>query len=284
MPAAAVRMSRRGVLAQQLNAIESLASVDTICIDKTGTLTEATIRVVELIPAPGMTVDTLRRALGAFAANSSTRNLTLQAIAGACPGEEQQKLGEVPFSSRRRWSAVQSRDGTFYLGAPGRVPAGSLASLAEERQSQGRRVLTLARGEGALPADPGERPVGGLEPWGLVVLAEQLRPNVIDTIAFLGEQGVEIKVLSGDSSRTVAAIARDVGIAVAGVSEGQSIPEDPEARRRFAGEATVVGRIPRGQGGDRQGVGRPGSLRGDGGRRCQRRAGAEELAAGDRAR
>lgn len=241
--AAAVRMSRRGVLAQQLNAIESLASVDTICIDKTGTLTEATIRVVELIPVPGKTDTTLRGALGVFAANSSTRNVTLRAIADACPGDEREKLGEVPFSSRRRWSAVQFAGDTFFLGAPGRVPAGSLASAAEERQNQGRRVLVLARAEEPLPADPGDRPGGGLEPWGLVVLAEQLRPNVNDTIAFLREQGVEIKVLSGDSPRTVAAIARDVGIPVGGVSDGQSVPEDSEARRRFAAEATVVGRI-----------------------------------------
>jgi cation-transporting ATPase E len=241
--AAAVRMSRRGVLAQQLNAIESLASVDTICVDKTGTLTDAAIRVVEFIPAAGKTETTLRGALGALAANSSARNLTLQAIADACPGEEREVLGEVPFASRRRWSAVQFADGTSYLGAPGRVPAGSLASVAEELQNQGRRVLVLARGEKPLPVDPGDLPGGGLEPWGLVVLAEQLRPDVTHTIGFLREQGVEIKVLSGDSPRTVAAIARDVGIPVGGVSEGQSIPEDPEARRRFAAEATVVGRI-----------------------------------------
>jgi magnesium-transporting ATPase (P-type) len=75
------------------------------------------------------------------------------------------------------------------------------------------------------------------------VLAEQLRPHVTATVTFLREQGVEIKVLSGDSPRTVAAIARDVGIPIAGVSNGEDIPEDPAARRQFAAEATVVGRI-----------------------------------------
>jgi magnesium-transporting ATPase (P-type) len=241
--AAAVRMSRRGVLAQQLNAIESLASVDTICIDKTGTLTEATLRVVDLVPAADQTTESVREALGAFAAASSTQNLTLQAIAAACPGEEQPKLGEVSFSSRRRWSAVQFANGTFYLGAPGRVTAGALAPLAEQRQEEGRRVLAIARADGPVPTDPGEQPPAALKPWGLVVLAEQLRPNVTDTIAFLRHQGVEIKVLSGDSPKTVAAIARDVGISVGGVSEGQAIPEDPEARRQFAAQATIVGRI-----------------------------------------
>ena len=106
--AAAVRMSRRGVLAQQLNAIESLASVDTICVDKTGTLTGSALRVVEAIPRPGRRPsERLTAALATLAASASTRNLTLQAIADAYPADAPQLSGEVPFSSRRRWSAIQ---------------------------------------------------------------------------------------------------------------------------------------------------------------------------------
>lgn len=243
--AAAVRMSRRGVLAQQLNAIESLASVDTICIDKTGTLTEAKLRVVEVIPPEGAGSEALVAALATIAAGASTRNLTLQAIADAnpVPAPAQPPTAEVPFSSRRRWSAVQVGGDAFYLGAPGRLPVGGLQAIARRRQEQGRRVLAVARGPAPLPGQPGDMPPDGLRPLGLVVLAEQLRPNINDTIAFLRGQEVEIKVLSGDAPETVAAIARDVGIAVAGVQDGASIPEDPMARRQFAAEATVVGRI-----------------------------------------
>jgi cation-transporting ATPase E len=241
--AGALRMSRRGVLAQQLNAIESLASVDTICVDKTGTLTDATLRVVELLPAPGMDEERLRAALGALAANSSARNLTLRAIADACPGEPQSVLGEVPFSSRRRWSAVAFADGSLYLGAPGRLPLGALAGKIEERQRTGRRVLVLARGADPPRDPPDEQPPTDLATLGAVVLAEELRPNVGETIAFLKREGVEVKVLSGDSPQTVAAIARDVGIDVAGVSEGDAIPSDPEERRVYAAGTTVVGRI-----------------------------------------
>jgi cation-transporting P-type ATPase E len=241
--AAAVRMSRRGVLAQQLNAIESLASVDTICVDKTGTLTEARLRVVELLPALGRDAETVRTALGTLAASASARNLTLQAIADAYPVEAEPVLGEVPFSSRRRWSAIHVGSGSFYLGAPGRVPVGELEAVAEQRQSEGRRVIALAGADDALPAQAGELPPEGLRPLGLVVLAEELRPNVRETVAFLLEQGIEIKVLSGDSPQTVAAIARDVGIPVGGVAEGSAIPEDGAARQRFAIDATVVGRI-----------------------------------------
>jgi len=241
--AAAVRMSRRGVLAQQLNAIESLASVDTICVDKTGTLTDATLRIVEVLAAPGMAEDQLRATLGEFAASATARNITLQAIADACPAEPQALLGEVPFSSRRRWSGVSFAHGSFYLGAPGRLPLGALAAASEERERQGRRVLALARGDGPLPEPLGDQPPVDLEPLGVVVLAEELRPNVRDTVAFLKREGVEIKVLSGDSPQTVAAIARDVGLDVGSVSEGDAIPEDPTARRAYAAATTVVGRI-----------------------------------------
>ncbi len=239
--AAAVRMSRRGVLAQQLNAIESLASVDTLCIDKTGTLTEGALRVIEIVPVAAD--DELPDALRILAACSSTQNLTLQAIAAAYPGVSQVPLAEVPFASRRRWSAVQVKEGTFYLGAPGRVPIGIQGPIVERRQQEGRRVLAVARGTEPLAASPPELPPAELQPLGLVVLAEQLRPNVRDTIAFLREQNVEIKVLSGDAPATVAAIARDVGIPVDRVSDGEAIPEDPGALHEFAAHATVVGRI-----------------------------------------
>ncbi len=241
--AGAVRMSRRGVLAQQLTAIESLASVDTLCIDKTGTLTEATLRVVDVLPEGGQSKRAVTDALGRMAASASARNITLQAIADAFPAQPEAVAGEVPFSSRRRWSAVAFSDGALYLGAPGRLPVGSLGVASEQLQERGRRVLVVAHGAGIPPGHPDERPPDGLSPLGLVVLAEELRPGVQDTIEFLRREGVEVKVLSGDAPQTVAAIARDFGIHVGGVSDGEAIPDDPEQRRRFAADATVVGRI-----------------------------------------
>jgi cation-transporting ATPase E len=240
---AAVRMSRRGVLAQQLNAIESLASVDTICLDKTGTLTDAAQRIVEVLPAPGVAVDRLRSALGDFAASASARNATMRAIADACPSQPQSVLAEIPFSSRRRWSAISLPTGAFYLGAPGRLPVGELAAAVDQRQQQGRRVLAVAGAEGPLPDTPCEHPPANLQPLGVVVLAEELRPNVRDTIAFLQRERIEIKVLSGDAPQTVAAIARDVGIAVVGVGDGDAIPQSSAALRDYALATTVAGRI-----------------------------------------
>jgi len=240
---AAVRMSRRGILAQQLNAIESLASVDTICIDKTGTLTESALRVIDILPAAGVSEEWLRSVLGEAAASASAPNATLRAIADALPAQGQTPLGEVQFSSGRRWSAVALRDGALFLGAPGRFALGPLHARAQELQREGRRVLAIASGRSPLPEDPDEQPPAGLTPLGLVVLAEELRPGARETIAFLRREGVEIRVLSGDAPQTVAAIARDVGIPVTGVLDGESLPSDLAELGVVATQATVVGRI-----------------------------------------
>jgi P-type E1-E2 ATPase len=257
---ACVRMARRGVLAQQLNAIESLASVQVMCIDKTGTLTESSLRVTGVEPTEGVEEEDVGSILGRCAASASTRNSTLQALADAFPAEPEQPLEEVSFSSRRRFSALRLADATYVLGAPERLPLGELAERARALQLEGRRVLALAVGSGRLLTDSsplarepdvtsivsppaGDPPPDGLRPLGLVVLAERLRPNVERTIAFLLEQNVEVKVLSGDSPATVAAIARDVGIPVGSVNDGSEIPDDPEQLREFALGATVVGRI-----------------------------------------
>jgi cation-transporting P-type ATPase E len=240
---AAVRMARRGVLSQQLNAIESLASVDTICVDKTGTLTEATLRVVSIVPAAGVAEGRLRDALGAIAASASSRNSTLQAIADAIPAAVEEPLAEIPFSSARRWSAVELGEGSLFLGAPERFELGPLEETARRLQGEGRRVLAVASGPKQLPERPVERPPSPLAPLGLIALAEELRPGIADTIAFLRREGVELRVLSGDAPQTVAAIARDVGIPVDVVSDGESIPTDAAELADFVTRATVVGRI-----------------------------------------
>jgi cation-transporting ATPase E len=244
---ACVRMARRGVLAQQLNAIESLASVQVICIDKTGTLTESALRVAGLVPCEGVGEGDMGSFLGRYAASATTRNGTLEALAEAFGTEREESHWEVPFSSRRRWSAVGLGDEVYYLGAPERLPLGELEERSRELQREGRRVLALAVGEQgtavAVSQQADEDPPKGLRPLGLVVLAERLRPNVERTIAFLLEEEVEVKVLSGDAPATVAAIARDVGLPVGTVSEGADIPEDAEELREFALGASVVGRI-----------------------------------------
>ncbi len=118
----AFKIAQRGVLAQQLNAIESLASVDVVCTDKTGTLTQPTLRVVELVSATGTDETVLARELARYAASAPSANLTLRAIAdaGLAEPDHDRVVAQVPFSSRRRWSALDLGDERLVLGAPER--------------------------------------------------------------------------------------------------------------------------------------------------------------------
>jgi cation-transporting P-type ATPase E len=241
---ASLRMARHGALAQQLNAIESLAAVDVICTDKTGTLTEAVLRIVDVIPAPAVDHDTLTATLGRYAASSPERNSTLAAIAEAFQGQPEPPARRIPFSSQRRWSALELADETLALGAPERFDLGALGEVAERNASEGRRVLAVARGAGTLGGSVADAPPPGLEVIGLVVLGEQLRPDTREMIAYLRSQQVEVKVLSGDAPQTVAAIAHDAGIPLTGPPlTGAELPDDPEALRAVALGTAVVGRI-----------------------------------------
>src|SRR5439155_15680648 len=203
----AFKIARRGVLAQQLNAVESLASVDLVCTDKTGTLTEPTPRVVELVPAEGIEQATFAREVAIFAASAPSRNLTLEAINDARLADVAGLTvnGQVPFSSRRRWSALDLDGRRLFLGAPERFTnaAPSLSARARKEAGTGRRVLTLGRSEAPLPADGYDPPFpDDVEPLGLVVLTERLRPNAAATVAFFSDQQVTLKVLSGDAPAT----------------------------------------------------------------------------------
>jgi cation-transporting P-type ATPase E len=242
---ASLRMARRGALAQQLNAIESLAAVDVICTDKTGTLTEAALRVVELVPSPALDRDELARELGRYAASSPERNSTLAAIADEFPSEPESLERRVPFSSQRRWSALELSGETLVLGAPERFELGALGAVAERHASEGRRVLALARGQARLErASGGAPPPPGLEVIGLVVLGERLRPDTREMVRYLLSENVELKVLSGDAPETVAAIARDAGIPVQSPAlTGAELPADPAELREAALGTAVVGRV-----------------------------------------
>jgi len=239
---AALRMSRRGALAQQLNAIESLSSVDVVCLDKTGTLTEPRLRVLELVPADGVGDEELARAAGRYAASAPVRNATLDAIAAAYPAEGVHPDALVPFSSRRRFGALALDGDSYVLGAPELFRLGTLEERALAAAGDGRRVVALGRTASDLDGDANGIPEG-VTPMGLVVIAEELRPQASETVAFLRAQGVELKVLSGDRPQTVAAIARDAGLSAVDAYDGTDLPEDAASLRRVALESTVIGRI-----------------------------------------
>ena len=210
-----VRLARRRVLVQELPAVEVLARVDVLCIDKTGTLTEGRLVVdeVELLGEDG----SHRDALAALAAAEPHPNATLLAIRESFPDPREGWLAArtVPFSSARKWSGADfGTRGTWVLGAPdvllGSRP-GDDAQLTRARThaEAGRRVVLLGRTDAPIETDA--RPVG-LVPVAFVILTDRVRETASTTLAYFARQGVDVRVLSGDHPQTVAAVARRVGL------------------------------------------------------------------------
>jgi cation-transporting ATPase E len=215
---AAMRLAKRSTLVQQMSATESLASVDTICVDKTGTLTAGELRLTTVEYADGIDPKAGAAALGAFAASAGNRNQTLETIAEEFPGKAGKVRGEVPFSSEWKWSGVSldggAGGGTYVLGAPDVLAESGaltlpprLATKLQEETAAGRRVVAFGQTSEALPDDPAANGAPQMTPLALVVLEETLRPDAAETIAIMREEEVDLKLISGDAAATVTAVA-----------------------------------------------------------------------------
>ncbi|OLO44450.1 HAD-IC family P-type ATPase [Actinomyces oris] len=280
---ASLSLARRNVLVQELPAVEVLARVDTLCLDKTGTITTGRIRLGEVQGPDGdqapsevlsalallstvgeanATADAIREGL------SDLRGLGEQGLKDARePGNtgSSADVESVPFSSRRKWSAVRDRSGTAWvLGAPEIVLAGhseSVLDRARQIAAQGVRVVALARSGSPWRSAPGEddpRLPDHLEASGIVILTEEIRPDAAETLAYFRQQGVDAKVISGDSPETVAAVARQAGVTApgggelvaldartlpAGAGGGHETDEDLERLADAVEGASVLGRV-----------------------------------------
>ena len=239
---ASLRLARRHVLVQELPAVEVLARVDTLCLDKTGTITTGRIRL-ERVEGPGGAGagPELRGALAALTSQDEPNATALAVREGlealGAPGPDDDAGGRtgtgdadgqrVPFSSRRKWSAAGAGGRTWVMGAPeivldGAEGAGALLARARELAGRGLRVVGLAvadAGCGRAPDGDAALP-DGRAAAGLVVLAEEVRPDAERTLAYFRDQGVRVKVISGDNPVTVAAVARRAGVRAAGAVEG----------------------------------------------------------------
>ncbi|MCX4233592.1 HAD-IC family P-type ATPase [Streptomyces sp. NPDC020707] len=250
-----VRLGRKQCLVQELPAIEGLARVDTVCLDKTGTLTEGGMDVTELRPLGDLDGDEayVREVLGALGASDPRPNASLQAIVDAYPDSGNwRREGALPFSSARKYSGASFDEGeggdegrvtTWLLGAPDVLLADDDPVLAETEQlnEQGLRVLLLARAVRDLD-DP--RVQDGARPAALVVLEQRLRPDAADTLRYFDEQDVRAKVISGDNAVSVGAVAAKLGLPGASATvDARRLPAEREEMAEALDRGSVFGRV-----------------------------------------
>ncbi|MFG2724470.1 cation-translocating P-type ATPase [Streptomyces canus] len=242
-----IRLGRKQALVQELPAIEGLARVDTVCLDKTGTLTEGGMDITELRPLQGADESYVRKVLGALGESDPRPNASLQAIIDAYPDVEEWRCTEsLPFSSARKYSGASFSEGdgessTWLLGAPDvLLPPGDPALADTGRlNEQGLRVLLLARASRDLD-DP---EVGrGARPTALVVLEQRLRPDAADTLRYFADQDVRAKVISGDNAVSVGAVAAKLGLN-GSVVDARRLPADQDGMAKELDEGTVFGRV-----------------------------------------
>lgn len=228
---ATVRLARRKVLAQQLYCIETLARVDVLCLDKTGTITSGRMEVEGTYPLPvegvgfgadsdeaAVPVETtvLDFALANVArATSADANETCQALLNYYadrPVEVSEPLSVIPFSSSKKWSGASFSQGSYVMGAAQFVLSERAFAQVENRVAELAdtcRVLVVARVDGFTP--DGDM-LGEAEPVGFVTIRDEIRSSAAETIGYFNEQGVTLNVISGDDPRTVSSIARVVGV------------------------------------------------------------------------
>nr|SBP01393.1 putative integral membrane ATPase [Nonomuraea gerenzanensis] len=239
-----VRLGRRKCLVQELPAIEGLARVDVLCLDKTGTLTAGGMDLDEVLPMPGE--HPAEEALAALAHLDERPNATAEAIRARYPAAPAgwAARSTVPFSSARKWSGADfGGHGAWVLGAPDvLLHGGACYDRATELAATGTRVLALCRTDSL---DATERGQAAVEPVALVTLKQRIRPDARETLGYFAEQGVTLKIISGDNPLAVSAIATGLGIPGGERAlDARDLPHDDPAKLGELLDAhTVFGRV-----------------------------------------
>jgi cation-transporting P-type ATPase E len=239
MAVSIIRLSKYKVLVQQLYCIETLARVDLICLDKTGTLTEGKMAVVDFKPFKNHKQDELEEAISAFAQHSEDSNPTMNALKAYFKMTVNWPLKDnIPFSSDRKYSGIKFDDTSYYLGAPEVLLKDNLTKINAdiEPYQKDYRVVVLAKKTGSLIKDP-----TNLTPIGFVIIEDVIRPDAKDTLDYFKVQGVKAKIISGDNATTVLNIAKKVGLDnIKGINIGDMKRNEIEA---IASDYDVFGRV-----------------------------------------
>lgn len=250
--AGAVKMGNRGALVQQVNAVESVSNVNVVCTDKTGTLTTGRFTVEAVEPVADHDRAAVEVTLAGLAGSAGMPNLTTAALAETFPdGGTWNVRDEVPFVSSLRWSGITTDDGSWVLGAPDALGpylnGPTLDAAVSAHTALGLRVLILARATtptSSLRDGAGRPLMPQLDPLAIVVLADQLRPEVADTVSRFRASGVALKVLSGDDPNTVAALSARAGIDAGEPVSGADLDAlDDGGLDRVVARTSVFGRV-----------------------------------------
>ena len=244
-----MRLARRKVLTRDMNCIETLARVDTLCVDKTGTITEPKMTVDDIVPLqPDRYIaDDIRMIMADYVCAMQDDNDTMAALRRYFTGQSMQTaIAAMPFRSAKKYGGVSfHEDETYLLGAPEILLAACpekdrFLPQAEEWSAKGCRVLLLALYDGKLDD---EALTAEMMPLALILLSNKIRPEAPQTFAYFAQQGVRTKVISGDNPLTVSEVARRAGIPDAEkFVDARTLKTDAELAKA-AEEMTVFGRV-----------------------------------------
>ena len=236
-----IKLAKKRILVQDMYAVETLAHVDTLCLDKTGTLTEGHMVLESIVPLQADSDPNML--LGNYLAASTDNNLTMQALRQGCPElTDHQPIEVAAFSSQRKWGAVVFEHlGNVYLGAPEKVAGSAALPQVKEAQEAGLRVLILAVETD--PKAPASFDPSNAQAVAVLILSDIIRQNAEETLAYLADQGIDLKVISGDNPIAVAAIAHRAGLANADQAIDLSTLTTEAEVREAATRYTVFGRV-----------------------------------------
>lgn len=236
-----LKLSKYNVLVQDLYAIETLARVDTLCLDKTGTITEGKMEVSDIIPLNNNKISDIDYAMEALSTNLNDKNPTFLAINDKYKNNSNEKaIKTIPFSSERKYSGIILKDCSYIMGAPEFVLEDDLKTYEKEinKYSSSNRVLVLVK-TGAIKDDKLPRKKDVLA---LILIRDKVRKEAEITLNYFKENDVNIKVISGDSVSTVKNVAKTVGIEVSGAVDLRNISENTDINN-LVEENTIFARV-----------------------------------------
>ena len=242
-----MRLAKKQVLLHDMRSIETLARVNVLCVDKTGTITENTMEVHKVIPTDNYDEDEMEPLydmISDFAANMSNDNITMEAVKKYFNKKsDKEVVSKTGFSSATKYSSVTFEDETYVFGAPEFVLKEDYEDYEEdieEYASKGARVVVFGTTDEEVKGKPLKKPI---TPLGYVLLANPIRENAKETFKYFASQGVQVKVISGDNPVTVSEVAKEAGIAHADRYVDASTLKTPEQMRKAVLKYTVFGRV-----------------------------------------